>query len=88
MDNNWTQDYLDRFAKESYIDYMTKVGKAPFRQTRVLGVLVEGRWQVERRFIDNVKTCSQIAQTFNLNNPLEGAELPEGKEPGMFDEQG
>jgi hypothetical protein len=80
------QSTLDKMAKQASDDYASKIVTTPFKQSRVLGVTIEGAWQVERRFVENVRRCSQIATAFNLNNPFEGLELPEPRQPGLLDE--
>mgnify|MGYP001171402456 CR=1 FL=1 len=80
------QVMLDKMAKQASEDYTSKIITAPFKQARVFGITIEGSWQVERRFVDNVKRCTQLATAFKLINPFEGLALPEVKEPGLLDE--
>lgn len=81
-----TQEQLDSMAREASNDYASKIVKAPFKQSRILGVQIESAWQVERRFVENVRRVQQIATAFGLSNPFDGLEVEEPKEPGMFDE--
>jgi len=73
-------------AKQASEDYASKIITAPFKQSRVLGITIEGAWQVERRFVENVRRCASIATAFNLINPFAGLELPDPQEPGLLDE--
>jgi len=81
-----TQQQLNEMAKKASSDYASKIITAPFKQVRVLGVTIEGAWQVERKFVDNVRRVAQIALAFGLKNPFNGLEMEEPQEPGMFDE--
>ncbi len=82
------QKQLNEMAKKASSDYASKIITAPFKQQRVLGVTIEGAWQIEQRFVNNVKRCAQIATAFNLVDPFAGIEIEEPTEPGMFDEEG
>ena len=80
------QSMLNKMAAKASEDYASKIVTAPFKQSRVLGITIEGAWQVERRFVDNVKRCTQLATAFKLINPFDGLALPEPREPGLLDE--
>lgn len=81
-----TQSQLNDMAKKASADYASKIITAPFRAQRLFGVVVEAAWQVERRFVANVRRINQLAEAFALKSPFSNVDIEEPTEPGMLEE--
>ena len=86
-----TQDEINLDARKVLKDYRSRIYTAPFKNTRILGVVVQGAWQIEQQFVASMKRVNALATIApGLHPPFDPNMVTHheeaGTEPGLLDE--
>ena len=86
-----TQAMLDKAAAKIVLDYLSKIFDAPFKSTRIMSIQIDAGWQIERKFVSNMKRVNQLASLApGLKAPFDPNEVTDhedrGQEPGLLEE--
>ena len=92
MSDILSQSQIDKAAAGLVEQYLSTIFTAPFRQTRVLGLMIQPAWQIERQFITNMQRVNALAQAGGLVAPFDPSKVKEheaaAEEPSLFAEEG